>query len=300
MRCLLSSAELDEKQKHLVRSGKAVAKKTVSTEPILQVEGLKMYFPVYKGLMKRKVADVKALDDVSFPVYRGETLGIVGESGCGKSTLARCIMRAYKPTGGQILYDGKDLCRANAAELRRVHAKIAMIFQDPFASLDPRQNAGSIVGEPLKVGKLCNSREEYNARVDELLTMVGLDPSFKHRVPREFSGGQRQRLGIARAIASRPDVILCDEPVSALDVSIQAQVINLLEDLQAELGITYLFIAHDVQAVTYLCDHIMFLHEGTIAESLEKEHLARASSGYAQRLLQSVIPFNPDACVATV
>ncbi len=158
MRCLLSSAELDEKQKHLVRSGKAVAKKTVSTEPILQVEGLKMYFPVYKGLMKRKVADVKALDDVSFPVYRGETLGIVGESGCGKSTLARCIMRAYKPTGGQILYDGKDLCRANAAELRRVHAKIAMIFQDPFASLDPRQNAGSIVGEPLKVGKLCNSR----------------------------------------------------------------------------------------------------------------------------------------------
>ena len=290
VRCILNRAELEEKQTHLKAEEKTVAKKTISTEPLLQVRNLKMYFPVFKGMLKRKVADVKALDDVSFDVFRGETLGIVGESGCGKSTLARSIMRAYKPTAGQILFDGQDLSNMKEGQLRQIHAKIAMIFQDPFASLDPRQSAGSIVGEPLKVGGITKSRAEYNARVDALLTMVGLDPDFKHRVPREFSGGQRQRLGIARAIASNPEIIICDEPVSALDVSIQAQVINLLEDLQAEMGITYLFIAHDLSVVKHISDRIIVMYLGKIMEIAPCEELYNNPLHPYTRALLSAVP----------
>jgi len=289
VRCLLSPEELESKRKQLVGRDSAVAKKNVSTEAAMRVSNLKMYFPVYKGVLKRKIADIKAVDDVSFTVYRGETLGIVGESGCGKSTLARCIMRAYQPTGGSIDFNGLDLTKLNEKQLRKVRSKIAMIFQDPFASLDPRQSAGSIIAEALKIAGVTSGSRETNRRVNELLTMVGLDPSFQDRVPREFSGGQRQRLGIARAIASNPEIIICDEPVSALDVSIQAQVINLLEDLQAKLGITYLFIAHDLSVVKHISDRIVVMYLGKIVEIAPCEQLyGNPMHPYTQALLSAV------------
>ncbi len=289
VRCILTQTELDKKKSSFSGSGSSVAGKVISDEIAVSISNLKMYFPVYKGVLKRKVADVKALDDVSFDVRKGETLGIVGESGCGKSTLARSIMRAYKPTSGRIMYDGVDLATLNEKQLRRIRSKIAMIFQDPFASLDPRQSAGSIIGEPLRIGGLTKNKAEYIARVDELMALVGLDPEFKNRVPREFSGGQRQRLGIARAIASDPDIIICDEPVSALDVSIQAQVINLLEDLQAKLGITYLFIAHDLSVVKHISDRIIVMYLGKIVEISDCERLyENPLHPYTQALLSAV------------
>ena len=268
-------------------------------EPLLQVNNLKMYFPVRSGIFLRQAGWVKAVDDVSFHIYPGETLGLVGESGCGKSTIGKSIVRLLKPTGGSIRFNGSNIARLSQRKMRPLRPHIQMVFQDPAESLNQRQSIGQIVAEPFVIHRMGTpaARREW---VRGLLDRVGLPDSAIDRFPFEFSGGQRQRIGIARALTLNPSLIILDEPVSALDVSVQSQVLNLLLELQEERKLSYLFIAHDVQAVTYLCDHIMFLHEGTIAESLEKEHLARASSGYAQRLLQSVIPFNPDACVATV
>ena len=215
---------------------------TTTNETLLEVEDLQMYFPVTSGIVfQQKVADVKAVDGVSFTLQKGETLGLVGESGCGKTTAGRTILQLYKPTGGSIKFNGTELNGLKGSSLRAVRHDMQMIFQDPYGSLNPRMTCGDIVGEPLKVHKLTSSKSEYQERVSELLTIVGLSPYMAERYPHEFSGGQRQRIGIARALAVNPSLIICDEPVSALDVSIQAQVINLLEDLQEKLDLTYIF-----------------------------------------------------------
>ena len=213
-------------------------------QALLRVDNLKMYFPVTRGLFRAKVGDVKAVDDVSFKIRKGEILGLAGESGCGKTTVGRCILRIYAPTEGQIIFDGEDISHRPRNEVRRLRRKMQFIFQDPYGSLDPRQSAGSIVGEPLKVHQLCPTDTAYHKRVEELFRIVELDPAMANRYPHEFSGGQRQRIGIARALACEPSFIVCDEPISALDVSIQAQILNLLQELQEKLGLTYLFIAH--------------------------------------------------------
>ncbi len=289
VRCCLSVEELDKKRDQIEGQFKSAPVKTISGEVCLEVRDLKMHFPVYRGIMKKHVGDVHAVDGVSFKVYTGETLGIVGESGCGKSTLAKCIMRATKPTAGEIIYKGTDMALLKDRALKPFRSKITMIFQDPFSSLDPRQTAGSIVGEPLKINKITKTREEYNDRVDELFRLVGLDPEYRSRLPREFSGGQRQRLGIARALASSPDVIICDEPVSALDVSIQAQIINLLEELQAKLQITYLFIAHDLSVVKHISDRIIVMYLGTVVEESPAELLySNPQHPYTKALLSAV------------
>ncbi|WP_026574631.1 dipeptide ABC transporter ATP-binding protein [Bacillus sp. UNC438CL73TsuS30] len=235
-------------------------------ETLLEVKNLKMYFPVMKGVLKRKVADVKAVDDVSFSIKKGETLGLVGESGCGKTTIIRSILRMYEPTSGEVIFDGQNIANMPKSKLRPIRRNISLVFQDPFSSLDPRQTAGSIVGEPLIIHKLTNTKAEYEKRVDELFELVGLNPAWKNRVPHEFSGGQRQRIGIARALASNPSFIVCDEAISALDVSIQAQIINLLEDLQKKLGLTYLFVAHDLSVVRHISDRVVVMYLGKIVE----------------------------------
>ena len=289
VRCCLTVEERDAKRGEIESKFTAAPEKVPSEEVCLEVRNLKMYFPYYRGFMKHHVGDVHAVDGVSFQVHTGETLGIVGESGCGKSTLAKCIMRAVKPTEGEIIYNNTDMAQLKERALKPFHSKITMIFQDPFSSLDPRQSAGSIVGEPLKINRLTKSRAEYNARVDELFRTVGLDPDYRNRLPREFSGGQRQRLGIARALASNPDVIICDEPVSALDVSIQAQIINLLEELQAKMHITYLFIAHDLSVVKHISDRIIVMYLGTIVEESPAEQLyANPLHPYTKALLSAV------------
>jgi peptide/nickel transport system ATP-binding protein len=234
---------------------------------MLDVKDLKMYFPVTRGLLRRKVADLKAVDGVTFSLKRGETLGLVGESGCGKTTLGRCILRLYEPTGGQILFEGEDISSLPEKETRRIRCQMALIFQDPYSSLDPRQSAGSIVGEPLRIHHMDGSRSEYKDRVERLFRLVGLDPSMMDRFPHEFSGGQRQRIGVARALACEPSLVVCDEPISALDVSIQAQIINLLEELQEGMkGLTYLFIAHDLSVVRHISDRVAVMYLGRIVE----------------------------------
>jgi peptide/nickel transport system ATP-binding protein len=240
--------------------------KNIQSTLSLDVRNIHKEFPIYKGVMRKKIGEVKAIEEITFQVRQGETLGIVGESGCGKTTLARCIMRVYKPEKGEILFQGQHIENLSASAIYPYRSQMAMIFQDPFSSLDPRQTAGKIVGESLKLHHLVKNRVEYDRRVDELFRVVGLDPKMKDRVPHEFSGGQRQRIGIARALSSDPSLIICDEPISALDVSIQAQIINLLEKLQAELGLTYLFIAHDLAVVKHISDRILVMYLGRVVE----------------------------------
>ncbi len=260
----------------------------MTTEPLLRVEDLKKHFPIHKGVIRRQVGAVHAVDGVSFEIYNGETLGLVGESGCGKSTTGRTILRLYKPTAGKIIYDGVDLASLKEKEMRKMRGKLQIIFQDPYASLNPRMTVADIVGEPLIVHKLANGKE-IQERVEELLGLVGLNPAFANRYPHEFSGGQRQRIGIARALALQPELIICDEPISALDVSIQAQVINLLEDLQEQFGLTYLFIAHDLSMVRHISDRVAVMYLGVIVELAEHEELYdHPLHPYSQALLSAV------------
>ena len=253
-----------------------------------------MYFPVTRGLLRKKIADVKAVDDVSFRIKKGETLGLVGESGCGKTTVARCILRLYRPTEGQIIFEGQDISQLPKSKVRPLRYKMQLIFQDPYGSLNPRQSAGNIVGEPLKVHHMTNSDGEYQQRVADLFRTVGLDPSMQDRVPHEFSGGQRQRIGIARALASNPSFIVCDEPISALDVSIQAQIINLLEELQDKLGgLTYLFIAHDLSVVRHISDRVAVMYLGRIVEVTDWKSLYENPLHPYTKALLSAIPI-PD------
>jgi oligopeptide transport system ATP-binding protein len=259
-------------------------------ESILSVRNLKMHFPITKGvIIQRQVGSIKAVDGLNFDLYRGETLGLVGESGCGKSTTGRAILQLYKPTDGSVLFEGKELTEIGSNDLRRMRRRMQMIFQDPYASLNPRMTVGSIVGEPLEVHNIGANRKERQDRVQELLKIVGLNPYFINRYPHEFSGGQRQRIGVARALAVNPSFIVCDEPISALDVSIQAQVINLLEDLQQDLGLTYLFIAHDLSVVRHISDRIAVMYLGKIVELADRDELyANPKHPYTQALLSAV------------
>jgi len=273
---------------------------TVPTErtgtPLVQVEDLKVYFPVTDGIIfRRHVGDVQAVDGISFDLQRGETLGLVGESGCGKSTTGRAIVRLNTPTGGRILFDGTDIAPLEGADLRRLRRRMQMIFQDPYSSLNPRMNVGAIVTEPLEIHGV-GSKAERHARGDELLTTVGLDPSYASRYPHEFSGGQRQRIGLARALALQPDLVVADEPVSALDVSIQAQIVNLLERLQGEFGLTYLFVAHDLSVVAHISDRIAVMYLGRIVELTSSVELRRAPLHPYTVALLSAIPV-PDPLV---
>ena len=262
--------------------------RTLSSESIVEVNDLKMYFPITRGLLRRKVGDIKSVDGVSFNIRKHETLGLVGESGCGKTTIGRCILRLYKPTAGKIKFNNIDISNLPERKIRPLRAEMSSIFQDPFGSLNPRKTAGFIVGIPLMVHHIV-PKKEINDRVADTFRMVGLDPAMMDRVPHEFSGGQRQRLGIARALACRPSLIICDEPISALDVSIQAQIINLLEELQEKLGLTYLFIAHDLAVVQHISDRIAVMYLGRIVEIASSEELyENPLHPYTQALLSAI------------
>ena len=258
---------------------------------LLKVEDLRMYFPIRKGFLKRIVGYVKAVDGVTLSIREGETLGLVGESGCGKTTTGRCVLRLYRPTAGQLLFETQDISQLPEGKIRPIRRRMSLIFQDPFGSLDPRQSAGSIVGEPLKIHHLANSKQEYEDKVEQLFRMVGLDPSMTDRVPHEFSGGQRQRIGVARALACEPSLIVCDEPISALDVSIQAQIINLLEELQEGLkGLTYLFIAHDLSVVRHISDRVAVMYLGRIVEITDSRELYENPLHPYTKALLSAVP----------
>lgn len=271
-------------------AGATNGKSNDKNDVLLQVDDLKMHFPITRGIIfQRQVGAIKAVDGINFSLYKGETLGLVGESGCGKSTTGRAILQLYRPTSGHVVFEGKDLTQTGGEELRKMRRRMQMIFQDPYASLNPRMTVGSIIGEPLEVHNIGSSRKERQERVQELLKTVGLNPYFVNRYPHEFSGGQRQRIGIARALAVNPAFIVCDEPISALDVSIQAQVINLLEDLQDELGLTYLFIAHDLSVVRHISDRIAVMYLGKVVELADRDALYdKPMHPYTQALLSAV------------
>ena len=256
---------------------------------LLNVQNLKMWFPITQGIVvQRHVGDIKAVDGVSFFIRSGETLGLVGESGCGKSTTGRAILQLYRPTEGDVYFEEQNLCQLKGEKLRRMRRKMQMIFQDPYASLNPRMTVGNIIGEPLEVHNILKGKA-LKERVQELLRVVGLNPYFINRYPHEFSGGQRQRIGVARSLAVNPSFIICDEPISALDVSIQAQIINLLEELQAQFGLTYLFIAHDLSVVRHISDRVAVMYLGKIVELTDRDTLYNdPKHPYTQALLSAV------------
>jgi oligopeptide transport system ATP-binding protein len=266
------------------------------SETLIEVKDLKMYFPVTKGIvLRRKIGDVKAVDGLTFSIRKGETLGLVGESGCGKSTTGRALIQLYKPTTGEVIFHGTDLTKLPPEQMRQMRRKVQMIFQDPYASLNPRMTVGDIIAEPIMVHNLRKGKEAVRERVQELLKLVGLNPYFINRYPHEFSGGQRQRIGIARALAVEPEFVVCDEPVSALDVSIQAQILNLLEDLQNQLGLTYLFIAHGLAAVKHISDRVAVMYLGKIVEIAAGAQLYHTPTHpYTQALLSAVPIPDPD------
>ena len=266
----------------------------VPPTPLVQVRDLKMYFPIYSGLLRRHRGDVKAVDGVSFDIMAGETLGLVGESGCGKSTVGRALIRLYELTGGSVVIEGQDIAKLGPEALRKKRPSMQMVFQDPQASLNPRMTLAQIIGEPL-VEHTGLSPEDRMARIFELMDQVGLNRRFATRFPHEFSGGQRQRIGIARALALNPKFIVCDEPIAALDVSIQAQVVNLLEDLQDRLGLTYLFISHDLSMVRHIADRVAVMYLGRIAELSPRDALYdRPLHPYAEALLSAVNEPDPN------
>ena len=261
---------------------------------LLEVNNLKMYFPVTSGMLfQRTVAYVKAVDDVSFTVKKGETLGLVGESGCGKTTTGRCILQLYKPTDGEVKFEGQDLTKLGTKQMRTMRREMQVIFQDPYSSLNPRMTAGNIIGEPLIVHGLVSGKAEYREKVAELLQNVGLNPYMADRFPHEFSGGQRQRIGVARALSVSPKFIVADEPVSALDVSIQAQIINLLEELQEQYNLTYLFIAHDLSVVRHISDRVGVMYLGHLVEIAERNEVYRNPVHPYTKALLSAVPI-PD------
>jgi oligopeptide transport system ATP-binding protein len=267
-----------------------------TNEALVEVKDLRMYFPVLAGLLRSKVADVKAVDGVSFFIRSGETLGLVGESGCGKTTTGRCVLRLYDITSGKVYFEGQDITNWKGERLRRMRRNMQLIYQDPYSSLDPRMTAGNIIGEPLRVHNLVKGKQQYWDQVVELLRLVELEPRMALRYPHEFSGGQRQRIGIARALALRPKLIVCDEPVSALDVSIQAQTITLLKSLRKELNLTYLFIAHDLSVVRHISDRVAVMYLGKIVEITSSAELYNNPLHPYSLALLSAVPI-PDPVV---
>ena len=266
-------------------------------EVLLEVKNLKMHFPVTSGMFfSRTVAHIKAVDDVSFFVRKGETLGLVGESGCGKTTTGRCILQLYKPTAGEVIFEGRELTTLPSNDMRRMRREMQVIFQDPYSSLNPRMTAGNIIGEPLIIHKLVDNKAAYRERVAELLQNVGLNPYMADRFPHEFSGGQRQRIGVARALSVEPKFIVADEPVSALDVSIQAQIINLLEDLQERFNLTYLFIAHDLSVVRHISDRVGVMYLGHMVEMADRNEIYVDPVHPYTKALLSAVPI-PDPVI---